>query len=85
MNDMPKYGYVRVAAAVPEMKVADCVFNTGKILEIMAEAAEKQCYITVFPELCIPGYTCGDLFRQSILIDSALNSLHELSKASIGK
>jgi NAD+ synthase (glutamine-hydrolysing) len=82
VNDMPKYGYVRVAAAVPEMKVADCVFNTGKILEIMAEAAEKQCYITVFPELCITGYTCGDLFRQSILIDSALNSLHELSKAS---
>ncbi|HEY8500686.1 MAG TPA: NAD(+) synthase [Clostridia bacterium] len=79
---MPKYGYVRVAVAVPEMKVADCVFNTGKILEIMEEAAGKQCYITVFPELCITGYTCGDLFRQSILIDSALDSLNALTEAS---
>ena len=82
MNDMPKYGFVRVAAAVPEMKVADCVFNTAKILELMAEAANKQCYITVFPELCITGYTCGDLFRQSVLLDSALDSLHELTEAS---
>ncbi|HAA25489.1 MAG TPA: NAD(+) synthase [Ruminiclostridium sp.] len=79
---MPKYGFVRVAAAVPEMKVADCVFNTAKILELMAEAANKQCYITVFPELCITGYTCGDLFRQSVLLDSALDSLHELTEAS---
>jgi len=82
VNYMPKYGFVRVAAAVPEMKVADCVYNTGKILEIMEEAAEKQCYITVFPELCITGYTCGDLFRQSVLLDSALNSLHALTEAS---
>ena len=82
MNNMPKYGFVRVSAAVPEMKVADCVFNTGKIIELMSEAANKQCYITVFPELCITGYTCGDLFRQSVLLDSAVDSLRALTEAS---
>lgn len=75
---MLKYGFVRVGAAVPEMKVADCRFNTQKIIEIMEEAAEKEVYLTVFPELCITGYTCGDLFQQSLLIDKALESFKEI-------
>lgn len=58
---MLNYGFVRVGAAVPEMKVADCKFNTKKIIEIMEDAADKKVYLTVFPELCITGYTCGDL------------------------
>lgn len=77
-----KYGFVRVGAAVPEMKVADCRFNTMKIIEIMEEAKDKDVYLTVFPELCITGYTCGDLFQQSLLLDMALKSLKEIADKS---
>lgn len=77
-----KYGFVRVGAAVPEMKVADCKFNTQKIIEIMKEAAGNDVYLTVFPELCITGYTCGDLFQQSLLLDMALKSLKEIADKS---
>lgn len=79
---MLKYGFVRVGAAVPEMKVADCRFNTMKIIEIMEEAKDKDVYLTVFPELCITGYTCGDLFQQSLLLDMALKSLKEIADKS---
>lgn len=79
-----KYGFVRVGAAVPEMKVADCRFNTGKIIEIMKDAVEKNVYLTVFPELCITGYTCGDLFQQSLLLDMALKCLKEIVDESSG-
>jgi len=77
-----KYGFIRVGAAVPEMKVADCRFNTMKIIEIMEEAKDKDVYLTVFPELCITGYTCGDLFQQSLLLDMALKSLKEIADKS---
>lgn len=76
------YGFVRVGAAVPEMKVADCKFNTKSIIEIMEEAADKEVYLTVFPELCITGYTCGDLFGQSLLLDMAKESLNEIKHES---
>lgn len=83
---MKNFGFVRVGAAVPEVKVADCRFNTEKIIELMEEAAKHEVYVTAFPELCITGYTCGDLFRQSQLLESALKSLeiilHESCKYS---
>ncbi len=76
------YGFVRVGAAVPELKVADCGYNTGKILELMNKAVDLGNYLTVFPELCITGYTCGDLFQQPLLLNSALSSLKTLLDAS---
>jgi len=79
-----KYGFVRVGAAVPEVRVADCRFNTQKIIEIMEKAMANDVYITVFPELCITGYTCGDLFQQSLLLDMALKSLKEIADKSSG-
>ncbi|NLY18986.1 MAG: NAD(+) synthase [Clostridiaceae bacterium] len=83
---MKNYGFVRVASAVPEIRVADCRFNTEKIIGLMEEAAKQELYVTVFPELCITGYTCGDLFRQSKLLESAMESLkiilHESNKWS---
>ena len=79
---MNNYGFVRVGAAVPELKVADCRFNTEKILELMQEAVQKDIYLTVFPELCITGYSCGDLFQQSLLLNSALNSLKRILEGS---
>ena len=62
------YGFIRVGAAVPEVKVADCKFNREKIIELVCEAEENRVSIVVFPELCISSYTCGDLFLQSSLL-----------------
>ena len=81
MIGLTNYGFVRVGSAVPEMKVADCIFNTEKILELMEKAAEQKVYITVFPELCITGYTCGDLFGQRLLLSAALDALGKLKQA----
>lgn len=73
-----KYGFVRVAAAVPELKVADCHFNTKEIEKIIGEAVQKNVEVITFPELCITGYTCGDLFFQKKLQEDAEKSLLEL-------
>ena len=79
---MKNYGFVRVGTAVPETRVADCPFNTEKILELMEKAVEQKVYLTVFPELCITGYTCADLFGQRMLLDAALDSLKKILNAS---
>ena len=65
------YGYVKVAAAVPRIKVADCKFNAGQIEKEIIIADGKGVQIIVFPELCITGYTCGDLFAQQLLLEEA--------------
>lgn len=72
---MTNLGYVRVAAAVPAVRVADCGFNSSIIIDMFAEAAKKGVEIIVFPELCVTGYTCGDLFEQSLLLESADRSI----------
>ena len=59
MIGLTNYGFVRVGSAVPEMKVADCIFNTEKILELMEKAAEQKVYITVFPSFASPGTPVG--------------------------
>ena len=60
------YGFVKVAAAVPHVKVADCKFNVERIESQIAIAEGKGVQIIVFPEMSITGYTCGDLFGQQI-------------------
>ena len=62
------YGYVKVAAAVPRIKVADCKFNAGQIEKEIIIADGKGVQIIVFPELCITGYTCGDLFASNFCL-----------------
>ena len=64
------YGFVKVAAAIPKTKVADCIYNTIEIEKLIREAGQKHIEIIVFPELCITSYTCGDLFTQQLLIES---------------
>lgn len=81
-DTMNNYGFVRVAAASPSLKVADCDFNTTEIIK-MIEIAEKQgVSAIVFPEMCITSYTCQDLFNQRVLLDNALDSLFEICKAT---
>lgn len=65
------YGYVKVAAAIPCVKVADCKFNAGQIEKQIIIAEGKGVQIITFPELSITGYTCGDLFAQQLLIEEA--------------
>ncbi len=65
------YGYVKVAAAVPRVKVADCRFNAEQIEKEIIIADGKDVQIIAFPELCITGYTCGDLFAQQLLLEEA--------------
>ena len=73
-----KHGFVRVASAVPKVKVADCTYNVEQIVKLSTLANEKHVEIIIFPELSITGYTCGDLFAQSLLLDNAEKALQTL-------
>ncbi len=70
-----KYGFVKVAAAIPSLKIADCKFNALQICNLIKEAANKEVEVMVFPELCITGYSCGDLFGQTTLLDASIEAL----------
>ena len=73
-----EYGFVKVASAVPTVKVADCRHNAWQMAEMIADAANQNVEIIIFPELSITGYTCGDLFAQSVLLEEAEKSLEWL-------
>ena len=64
-----KYGFVKVAAAVPAVKVADVEYNVQQIESLIAQAEGRGVEVIVFPELCITGYTCQDLFKEQLLLD----------------
>ncbi len=70
-----RHGFVRACAATPEIKVGDTKFNAESIAAAAAEAEDKGAQLIVFPELCTCGYTCGDLFNQSVLIDKVEEAL----------
>lgn len=72
-------GFVKVVALTPKIKVADPKFNSEQIRLKLTEAYENKAKIIVFPELCITGYTCGDLFLQKLLVEEALEQLKQLS------
>ncbi|MDR1724116.1 MAG: NAD(+) synthase [Tannerella sp.] len=72
------YGFVKVAAASPIIEVANCRANTNRIASLVGQAEERGAQIVVFPELCITGYTCMDLFVQKSLLENARRSLLEL-------
>ncbi len=76
------YGFIRVGAAVPKCKLADCIYNKDKLIQLMQKAAEKQIQVLVFPELSITTYTCGDLFFQFSLLESAQKGLSDIVSAS---
>jgi NAD+ synthase (glutamine-hydrolysing) len=76
------YGFVKVAAAVPELKVAGCGFNTGKIIEMIMEASEAGVQLVAFPELSLTAYSCGDLFHQQLLLREALSQLKLLAEST---
>ncbi len=71
-------GFVRVAAAIPELRVADCAFNVARIADLVRKVEEEKVQVICFPELSITGYTCADLFFQQQLLDDAEKALDEL-------
>jgi NAD+ synthase (glutamine-hydrolysing) len=72
------YGFVKVATAIPQIKIADCMSNIRQIESLIAVAAGKGVQIIVFPELCITGYTCGDLFAQQLLLEESEMALMQV-------
>ncbi|WP_019541382.1 NAD(+) synthase [Proteiniphilum acetatigenes] len=72
------YGFLRVAAASPKLKVADCDYNTEEIKRVIKQAQQEDVQILCFPELCLTAYSCGDLFFQKTLQQKALESLYKL-------
>lgn len=75
-------GFIKVAAGTPEIKVADCYFNRDSIITLIQKAADMKIKLLVLPELCITGYTCGDLFLQQTLIRAAEKALLEITSAT---
>lgn len=80
-----KDGFIRIAAATPLIKVADCDYNTEKIIELINSAEKQEIKLIVFPELCITGYTCGDLFLQDTLLKCAIDGIKKIKDHTVGK
>ncbi len=80
-----KDGFIKVAAATPKIRVADVAYNTENICRLIDKTTEAGAKVVVFPELCITGYTCGDLFTQEILLKEAKEALHRIAAYTSGK
>ena len=78
------FGFYRLAAVCPTLKVADTAFNTDEIIRLATEATQNEAAIVVFPELCITGYTCSDLFHQELLLAKSLDALKKIAEAFAG-
>ena len=85
-----KYGFVKVAAAIPQVRIADCQYNAEQAESLIAKAEGSGVQVIVFPELSLTGYSCGDLFGQTLLLEQAemalmrvLNNTRQLDIISI--
>jgi len=75
-------GFLRVAVVTPELQVANVSYNTQVIIDALRQAAARGCQLALFPELCITGYTCADLFYQTLLQRQASEALQEIARAT---
>ncbi|MCR5452543.1 MAG: NAD(+) synthase, partial [Lachnospiraceae bacterium] len=73
--------FVRVGAFVPEVSLADVSSNVKNIIKIISQEAKGGVKVMAFPELCITGYSCGELFLQDLLLEKAKKGLLEIAKA----
>ena len=74
-----QHGFLKVAAATPQIQVADCSFNSRSIIQCIQEAKARGASLITFPELCVSAYTCGDLFLQQPLLDAARQALSQIA------
>jgi NAD+ synthase (glutamine-hydrolysing) len=79
---MLHFGFARMMAAAPRLRVADCAYNAERIVDILARAERDSVALVVFPELAVTGYTCADLFQQSTLQRGALAALDQILRKS---
>ncbi len=79
-----KDGFLKTAAATPSIRLADCPYNAQAILSCMEQARREDVKLLALPELCVSGYTCGDLFLQPALLDAALQALEAIRVGSCG-
>lgn len=82
MDNHFQFGFVRAAVISPELRVADVAFNVSAMVAAMRRAAGVGCSLVLFPELGVTGYTCGDLFYQSLLLTAARDALQTLATAA---
>ena len=75
-------GFIRVAAAIPNLRVADCAYNVARMADLVRNGEEKKVQVICFPELSVTGYTCADLFQQQQLLDDAQKALSALQMLS---
>ncbi len=80
-----KDGFVKVAAAAPVIRVADCEYNAARVIETIEKADALGVKVLVFPELTLTGVTCGDLLRHKVVLDGALRALERVIRASEGR
>ena len=79
-----QYGYYKIAAAIPALKIGDIRHNQAEIIAFIRQAAESQISLLAFPELCLTGATCGQLFSQKLLQDACHTALTEIAAATKG-
>ena len=75
-------GFISVAAGTPKIRVADCRYNAEQIFTLMREADKQGVKVLVLPELCLTGYTCGDLFLQDTMLQGAEEGLQTILEAT---
>ena len=80
-----KDGFVKVAAAAPVIRVADCDYNAARVIDAIENANMAGVKVLVFPELTLTGVTCGDLVAHRVVLDGASHSLEKVVRASEGK
>ena len=76
------YGFIKTAVMTPNLRLADCSYNAKQMIDQLKQADREGVRLAVLPELCITGYTCGDLFFQNALLDAALLALCDIAKAT---
>lgn len=84
-EEMKNYGFIRTAAAVPAVRIADVRHNAAEICRLAGEAFDKEVSLAVFPELSLTGCSCGDLFRQNLLVKAAEDGVKKILEFSRGK
>ena len=80
---MNNFGFIKVAAAIPSVRVADCDYNSEQIISLMQQAADQGVKVVAFPELSVTAYSCGDLLQQPLLLQAAEKALKRIIVASL--
>ena len=80
-----RHGFIKVAAVTPDIQVADVDFNKVQICKMIDETVENGAKVIVFPELCISGYTCQDLYTLDVLLEAARAALYEIAAHTTDK